>query len=156
MPPNDPLKPAVPAAPVSDTAKLIRELMAEMLPALAAAQSNNANRTAGPRQAPMLTRCQECEQFEAACGNKHVQMVVWPASRTAQKYFVGVRLNGVNYASAGPGHSVTVPAQNNIRAILETFERGEEDLSQGRQAEHYSGVIGPNGSGFKPATMAWR
>lgn len=154
MPPNDPPKPAAPAAPVSDTAKLIRELVAEMLPALAAAQSNNANRTPlASRSAPMLSRCQECGQFEAACNNKHTTMVVYPASRLAQKFFTGVFINGVNYRSHSPSNSVVVPAQNSIRQILETFERNEEDLSQGRQAEHHSGTFGGD---FRQPTQAWR
>lgn len=152
MPPNDPPKPAAPTAPVSDTAKLIREILGEMLPALAVAQGNN-NRSTAPRPAPMLVRCQECGQFEDACKGKHTTMVVYPASRLAQKFFTGVYINGVNYRSHGHSDPIIVPAQNSIRQIMETFESNEEDLSQGRPALHHSGTFGKD---FHPPTQAWR
>lgn len=97
-------------------------------------------------------RCWECGQYEIACHGKHRQVVVWPSNPHFVKFFQGYRLNGVTYLSNGPAHAITVPAEANVEYAVEMWTRNEQELSQGRVAEHNSGTVNK----FTPAVQGWR
>ena len=97
-------------------------------------------------------RCNDCGQYEVCCKGQHRQVVVWPSNPHFARFFQGVRINGVTYLSNGPAHAITVPADSNIEYMTEMWTRNEQDLSQGRVAEHNSGTV----QQFNPATQGWR
>lgn len=103
-----------------------------------------------------LGECEKCHQSNGACKGEHRFVVVGPTSRKAWKFFSGIHINGVRYMSNHPGHKIWVPADANVEYMVERFENNEEELSDGRDAVHNSGVMGPAGKQITPAVMAWR
>lgn len=141
----------------------IKKVSAELIPAAVAAavsavKTADAQRPAVPQhKAPQ--RCTECGQQATACGGKHVDIVVYPLRYPQHAdYFRGVILNGVTYLSNNDNHKVRVPAEaeSTIRQIVAGYEQNEQDMQVGRQKEHHSGRIGPNGSSVQQAQAAWR
>ena len=99
--------------------------------------------------------CPECKAPKMGCKGKHKSVVVYPRNPRHARFFPGVRLNGVRYISNGPGHAIIVPADAPIEHLIQEFERNEDEQSQGRLAEHNSGVLGKKSSTSR-ATRAWR
>lgn len=122
---------------------------------------NNINNTrvqqpTGPKVHP---QCPLCQQYVSACEGKHVEMVVFPVKYPEfYQYFPGIKINGVQYLSRNENHRITVPecAASTISNAINAFEQNEKATVMGRSATHNSGSIGKQGTGFKPATAAWR
>ncbi len=87
-----------------------------------------------------------------ACKGKHKEMVCFPKDPYWGTYFQGVFANGAKYLSNGPGHTITVPAENDFEHQIEEWVNMERQNAQGKKASHNSGSIGSNGnqSGFRP------
>lgn len=149
---NDKAPEAAPAAPIN---KEVLEAitmgvalgMQQVQPQQAAAKPGTARRFGPP--------CPECKQPKMGCGKKHKQVVVYPRNPRHARFFQGVRLNGVRYISNGPGHAITVPADAPIEHLIQTFEKNEDEQTNGRVVDHNSGVLGRK-SAVNRATKAWR
>lgn len=89
-----------------------------------------------------LGQCSECGQQLATCKSEHVRMVVFPSDTRFARWFHGIMVNGVRYASNGPGHQITVPKANDIAHMVSLFEREEAANAMGREYAHNSGYIG--------------
>ncbi len=100
--------------------------------------------------------CYACGQPAAkgryACKGKHAQMVCYPKDAYWGTYFQGVFANGAKYLSNGPGHAITVPADNNFEHQIEEWVNMERANAHGKRANHNSGSIGKGGdqSNFRP------
>lgn len=86
-------------------------------------------------------RCSKCGQYETACGDKHVQMIVAPRNPRRFKSFPGIFINSVQYRSPNMFTPVTVPADNDFSHKIKMWEEGEEDLRNGRSVKHDSGTL---------------
>lgn len=102
-------------------------------------------------------KCAECGQIAVKgrypCKGKHKQMVVYPEDAYWAKWFQGAMLNGVTYLSNGPGHMITVPAENDFQAQIQVWVDMERTNAQGKRKSHNSGSINGqtgNTSGFNP------
>jgi len=122
--------------------------------ALQDAQAKPAVITAPPMKGAQ-SRCSECGQFKIACKEKHRMAVVRPTDDEAQRWFTGVKINGVRYMSDHSSHYITVPEDCNIEYLVSAYERNEIIQRRGRKVSHNSGSIGAtnnyqafNGSGF--------
>lgn len=123
----------------------IAEVMREVLPAAIGA-ATMASQPRG-KALPSSEKCGECGQYVRACKGEHVQMVVWCRDLEADKWFLGVKLNGVTYISPAPGVPITVPKENDIASILSGYEQGEKEMMRGKKVEHNSGSV----NSFRPA-----
>lgn len=92
-------------------------------------------------------RCTECRQLIVACQGKHTQMVVWCRDPEADRWFTGVKVNGVTYISPHAGTPITVPLHSDIASILSAYEQGEKEMMRGKRVEHNSGSL----NNFRPA-----
>jgi hypothetical protein len=99
-------------------------------------------------------KCSECNQPSVkgryACKGKHVKMIVFPDDPEWGTFFQGVIVNGAVYLSDGPGHQISVPAENNIAYEVQKWVAMERQNAHGRKRQHNSGTVGRNSSGFKP------
>lgn len=96
-------------------------------------------------------RCGECGQTRAGCGGKHREMVVWPSYMASERFFQGVKINGVTYRSQHAGHRIIVPADAAIEHAIGQWDKREQILQTGRKKNHNSGSIGTAGSNVRPA-----
>jgi hypothetical protein len=133
-----------------DMSKAVNEALAQALPVAAGVAAKammdamkppvDAASTIDPRE-----KCGECFQLRRACKGQHEMLVVFPKDEQYGRFFTGVKINGHNYLSNGPGHKICVPLQNNIAHIVESFENNERIQANGRTKNHNSGVLGgPN------------
>lgn len=142
-------------APASALTKEVQEAIALSTAMVAEALKGQQGQIPGrpTRGVPDLgPRCGECGQYEVACKKQHRQAVVWPSNPHFVKFFQGVRINGVTYMSNGPQHRITVPAEADIEYAVAQWTDNEQEISQGRVAEHFSGTV----QKFNPAVKAWR
>jgi hypothetical protein len=100
--------------------------------------------------------CPVCKLRVSACKGEHVAMAVYPENPRFGKQFQGLKINGVLFLSNSAQHRIQVPAKNNFLAQIQAWERNEDEMMNGRVAERDSGSIGRHGTGFQPATSAWR
>lgn len=131
---------------VKDAIALASAMVAETL-----SKQGTAKPAARPR-VDDIPRCPDCGQHETACKGKHRQAVVWPNDRHYEKFFQGVRINGVTYISNGANHRITVPAESDVEYMAHMWTENEKEIAQGRVAEHSSNSVHK----FVPATKGWR
>ena len=75
---------------------------------------------------------------------------MFPTNPNYAKDFPGIKLNGRVYRSDRPGHGIVVPFDCNIEYQVAEWERGEDELKLGKQKQHHSGHISPNGMSINP------
>lgn len=105
-----------------------------------------------------LGQCSDCGQQLATCKSEHVRMVVFPSDTRFARWFHGIMVNGVRYASNGPGHQITVPKANDIAHMVSLFEREEAANVMGREYAHNSGYIGHSAhhyGGMRPVEQSF-
>lgn len=107
--------------------------------------------------------CPECQQPSVrgryACKGKHTKLVAFPDDEHWGRFFQGVFINGARYLSNGPGHEITVPADNNIKHEIQKWVEMERQNAQGRKKSWNSGSIGGSGNtdGYRPYNgPGWR
>jgi hypothetical protein len=129
----------------------VRELVQEMMPAMAALISN-AQQPQRPVGNPLqmkasliaqanseaalsAEKCHVCGQKKHACKDEHTEMVVWPERYPEfGRNFQGVTINCVTYSSSHPGHVISVPKHlaDFILTEVQRYERTEREARIGR------------------------
>lgn len=149
--------------PAPSTRQMIRELMEEMMPAMAMAMQAGilANRPVDPRAERAAVaggpKCPTCRQLVKACGGKHKAIVVYPEKYPEfGAWFRGVGINGVWYRSDNGSQVVQVPedAADDILQNVRAYEENERETRMGRSGGHDFGNI-KNPVGV-PAGSGWR
>jgi hypothetical protein len=166
------VKPEAPVGGITLTADLIKMItegiktgVSETILAMKVAEMQEKLANAPYR--PPQESCSHCRQPQRACGCKcssakcekdctaHKKLAVYPESRKYGRWFQGCILNGVRYLSNSLAHKITVPASANFEHWIQVWEENEEQVMNGRVAEHDSGGIGV-GASFTPASAGWR
>lgn len=75
---------------------------------------------------PLMRRIEDAAQF-------HTKMVVFTGDPLAAEWFPYVKVNGVEYYSAGLNHEIWVPKQNDIAHQLWIYEENERIQRVGRK-----------------------
>ena len=90
-------------------------------------------------------RCADCGQKNMACGGRHKLVCLWPRDQRFARVWSGVKLNGVRYASNGPGHMIMVPEDSNLEYLMAHAEQQEIQAMDGRRFSRNSGSISQQG-----------
>jgi hypothetical protein len=144
----------------SEVAKAVSEALKEAIPAAMAAALQVQAQSAQAMRAAMTPqkkeRCNVCRQKDMACKGEHRMVALYPTNKRFAKFYEGVTINGVVYRSQNPNHYIEVPADSNVEYLLAQWEKNEDEMVNGRVAEHDAGSIGPGASGHRMAVGAWR
>lgn len=141
----------------TDITKLIKEALEKGLSeGIAMAAMANRQAQPAPYVAPDMSTCEVCKQQKRGCKGEHVKMAVYPGNPRFGRHFQGCQLNGVVYLSNSAQHLIWVPKRNDFLQTIQNFERNEDEMMNGRVAEHNSGEIGRGARGVNPAQSAWR
>lgn len=146
-----------------DLAEIIKAVIGETLPVAVAvaaktlAESKSKSSDADIKAKRNGETCQACSQRDNACLGEHKEVVLFAQSNRNAKFFPGCIINGVRYLSNSRQHKILVPKRANVEVMLADWERCENDMVDGRSAEHNSGFITmTNKSGYRQAHSAWR
>jgi hypothetical protein len=130
--------------------KAVADAVAKAMETVIPASIGAAIQVSQPKGAvrPSTDICGECRQYLRACKGEHEQMEVWCHDPEVNRWFTGVRINGVTYLSPEAGIRVTVPKGSDIASIISAYSQGEKEMMRGKKVQHDSGSL----NSFRPAT----